>query len=117
MLHGEISGDAPVHPKLRIYIASLKSVNLVSAPFFIVIVERQVVRRAFAVVSALFFTFVLAGRVNPDQEGVYHCPNCIIIQDPCGCDEDMECEDCAPDKQAFLLDIASFPKGGSEKTE
>ncbi|MGD0911051.1 MAG: hypothetical protein ABR928_04105 [Terracidiphilus sp.] len=61
MLHGEISGDAPVHPKLRIYIASLKSVNLVSAPFFIVIVERQVVRRAFAVVSALFFTFVLAG--------------------------------------------------------
>ena len=51
--------------------------------------------------------------VNPDQEGVYHCTNCVIIQDPCGCDEDMECEDCALDKEEFLKDMAErgiFPR-------
>jgi len=31
---------------------------------------------------------------NPDQTGVYNCPDCVIIQDPCGCGEDGECEDC-----------------------
>lgn len=31
---------------------------------------------------------------NPDQNGVYSCPDCRIIQEPCGCDENMGCKIC-----------------------
>ena len=31
---------------------------------------------------------------NPDQNGVYNCPDCVIIEDSCGCGEDDECNYC-----------------------
>ena len=45
---------------------------------------------------------------HPDQEGVQSCEKCIIIQDPCGCDEDMECDKCVtPIVKAFIENRAS----------
>jgi hypothetical protein len=32
--------------------------------------------------------------IHPDQRGTYECKDCFIIEDKCGCDMDMECENC-----------------------
>lgn len=32
-----------------------------------------------------------------DQRSSEECPHCIFIEDACGCDEDMSCEQCDPD--------------------
>ena len=31
---------------------------------------------------------------HPDQNGIELCKDCLLIRDPCGCDEDSECECC-----------------------
>lgn len=41
---------------------------------------------------------------NPDQQAImYSCEDCLIIREPCGCDEDSSCEDCEPAHKQKLL--------------
>lgn len=47
---------------------------------------------------------------HPDQEGSYSCDKCVIIEDSCGCGEDMECGECRLSNDTGRFLRLTYPK-------